>query len=151
MRATLGSLSELEIQIATLEAISDNEPAISLSANSVMKLSMVSYFQSRRCVERRDVRQPNGQTYFAKHSRALLVGQLEFYQESAPWQGHWQSLTRQNGNALIVSDSAGAAVGYALYKKSVMSKKFNEIALHQCVALPRADTEAIIGCALRSL
>ena len=153
MQATVDLYKELGIRVATLEAISENESAISLYHKFgyavVDRLVFLNYEGE---LNERAFPEVNSQTYSAVQVAPYVVGELEFYQESAPWQGHWQSLIRQNGEALVVSNADGAAVGYALYKKKRDEQgKISEIALHQCVAIPGADTEAIIGCALRSL
>jgi ribosomal protein S18 acetylase RimI-like enzyme len=153
MRATVDLYEELGIQVATLEAISENEQAISLYRQFGYEVvDRLVFFNHEGELNEQAFRQPNSQTYSAAQVAPYLVGELEFYQESAPWQGHWQSLIRHNGEALVVSNADGAAVGYALYKKKPDEQgKVTEIALHQCVAIPGADTESIIGCALRSL
>jgi GNAT superfamily N-acetyltransferase len=151
MQATVDLYQELAIQIATLEAISENEPAISLYRQFGYEVvDGLVFFNHEGEFNERALRQPNSQQYIAAEVAPYLVGQLDFYQESAPWQGHWQSLIRHHGNALVVSDEAGAAVGYALYnRKRDEQGRIIEIALHQCVAMPGADKEAIIGCALQ--
>ncbi len=151
MQATFDLYQELAIDIATLEAISENEPAISLYRQFGYEVvDSLVFFNHEGELNERALRRPNSQKYNAARVAPYIVGQLDFYQESAPWQGHWQSLIRRHGNALVVLDEVGAAVGYALYeKKRNEHGMIIEIALHQCVAMPGADTEAIIGCALR--
>jgi len=153
MRATIDLYQELGVQVATLEAISENQPAISLYQQFGYEVvEGLVFLNHEGPLSERVFRKPNAQAYTAAEVAPYLVGQLEFYQPSAPWQGHWQSLTRHHGEALVVADATGAAVGYALYKKKRDEQgRLTEIALHQCVALPGADTEAIIGCALGSL
>jgi ribosomal protein S18 acetylase RimI-like enzyme len=153
MRATIDLYQELGVQIATLEAISENQRAILLYQQFGYEVvEGLVFLNHEGPLSKRMFRQPNGQAYTATQVAPYLVGQLEFYQPSAPWQGHWQSLTRHNGEALLVANATGAAVGYALYKKKRDEQGgITEIALHQCVALPGADTEAIISCALGSL
>lgn len=153
MRATVDLYKELGIQVATLEAISENKSAISLYQQFGYEVvDRLVFFNHQGELNERAFPELNSQTYSTAQVAPYLVGQLEFYQASAPWQGHWQSLIRQNGEALIVSDADGAAVGYALYKKKRDEQgRITEIALHQCVAIPGADMEAIIGCALRSV
>jgi ribosomal protein S18 acetylase RimI-like enzyme len=153
MRATVDLYKELGIQVATLEAISENKSAISLYQQFGYEVvDHLVFLNHEGELNERAFRQPNSQTYSTAQVAPYVVGELEFYQESAPWQGHWQSLLRHNGEALVVSNADGAAVGYALYKKKRDEKgMITEIALHQCVAIPGADTEAIIGCALQSL
>jgi ribosomal protein S18 acetylase RimI-like enzyme len=153
MQATVDLYEELGIQVATLEAISENEPAISLYQQFGYEvIDRLVFLNHEGELNERAFPEPNSQMYSATQVAPYLVGELEFYQESSPWQGHWQSLVRHNGEALIVSNAAGAAVGYALYKKKRDDQgTITEIALHQCVAKAGAETEAIIGCALRSL
>jgi len=153
MRATVDLYKELGIRVATLEAVSENESAISLYQQFGYEVvDRLVFLNHEGELKEGSFRQPSSQTYSAVQVAPYVVGELEFYQESAPWQGHWQSLIRQNGEALVVSNAAGTAVGYALYKKKRDEQgRITEIALHQCVAIPGADTEAIIGCALRSL
>ena len=153
MRATVDLYQELGIEIATLEAISDNEPAISLYRQFGYEVvDGLVFFNHDGELNEQAFRQSNSKTYTIAQVVPYIVGQLDFYQPSAPWQGHWKSLTRQNGEALIVSDSAGVAVGYALYKRKRDEQgRTVEIALHQCVSVPGSDTDAIIGCALRSV
>jgi ribosomal protein S18 acetylase RimI-like enzyme len=153
MRATVDLYQELKVQIATLEAISENESAISLYRQFGYEVvDRLVFLNHEGELNERIFRQLSSQVYSAKRVAPYLVGELEFYQESAPWQSHWQSIVRQNGEALIVSNADGAAVGYALYgKKRDHQGRLTEIALHQCVAIAGADTEAIVGCALGSL
>jgi ribosomal protein S18 acetylase RimI-like enzyme len=153
MRATVDLYKELGVQVATLEAISENKSAISLYQQFGYEVvDRLVFLNHEGELNERTFRQPNSQAYSAAQVAPYLVGELEFYQELAPWQGHWQSLIRQSGEALVVSSADSAAVGYALYKKKRDDQeKITEIALHQCVAIPGADTEAIIGCALRSV
>jgi len=151
MRATVALYKELGIQVATLEAISENKSAISLYQQFGYEVvDHLVFLNHEGELNERAFSQPNSQAYSAARVAPYLVGELEFYQESTPWQGHWQSLIRHNGEALVVSNADGAAVGYALYKKK-RDEQGSEIALHQCVAIPGADTEAIVGCALRSV
>src|SRR6185437_557178 len=153
MRATLDLYQELGIQIATLEAIGENQRAISLYQQFGYEVvDGLVFLNHEGQLGEGAFRQANSQAYTVAQVTPYLVGQLEFYQSSAPWQGHWQSLARHNGEALVVADATGAAAGYALYKKKRDEQgMITEIALHQCVALPGADREAIIGCALGSL
>ena len=152
MRATVDLYQELGIQIATLEAIGENEPAISLYRQFGYEVvDRLVFLNHDGELNERAFGQLGNQAYSAVQVAPYLVGELEFYQESAPWQSHWQSLVRQDGEALIVSNAEGAAAGYALYRKKREQGRITEIALHQCVAIPGADAGAIIGCALRSL
>jgi len=151
MQATVALYQELGVQIATLEAIRDNEPAISLYRQFGYEVvDGLVFFNHGGKLSAGAFQQANSQKYKTAQVPPYKVGQLDFYQQLAPWQGHWQSLVRHNGAALIVTDSEAAAVGYALYnKKHDEQGRVTEIALHQCVATPGAQTEAVIACALQ--
>jgi len=152
MRATLDLYGEQGIERAMLEAISENETAIALYRKFGYEVvDRLGFFDHEGVLSESTFRKPNLNRYSVAQVEPYLVGALDFYQETAPWQAHWQSLTRDNGQALIVTNASGAAVGYALYrKKRDLQGKTVDCALHQCVARPGEDAEAIIGCALRS-
>ena len=153
MRATVDLYREQGIEIATLEAISENEPAISLYKQFEYRIvDRLVFLQHDGELNERAFAQLSSHSYSAAQVAPYLVGQLEFYQELAPWQAHWQNFARDNGAALLVSDAAGAAVGYALYKNKCDEKgRTVDIALYQCVAGPGSDGAAILSCAMRSL
>ena len=153
MQSTMDLYREQVVEIATLEAISENEAAISLYRQFGYEVvDRLVFLRHKGELSERAFEQTNSHSYSAAQVAPYLVGELEFYQELAPWQGHWQSLNRHNGEALIVSNANDAAVGYALYRKKRDEQgRTAEIALHQCVAIHGSDTDAIIGCALRSV
>lgn len=153
MRATMDIYREQEIERATLEALADNQPAISLYQQFGYEVvDRLTFLAHEGELSEPAFQSDESESYSAALVAPYAVGQLQFYDESAPWQGHWQSLNRQNGAALIVSDVHGTALGYALYKdKSDEQGRIVERALHQCVAAPGAAAEAVIGCALRKL
>src|SRR6185369_6605635 len=118
MRATAGLYQQLGVQFATLEAISTNNPAISLYRQFGYEVvDRLVFFSHKGELNEGAFRRANSEKYTAARVAPYIVGQLDFYQKSAPWQGHWQSLIRRHGNALVVLDDVGAAVGYALYEK----------------------------------
>jgi len=153
MQSTMDLYREQGVEIATLEAISENEAAISLYRQFGYEVvDRLVFLRHKGALSERAFEQPNNHSYSAVQVAPYLVGGLGFYQELAPWQGHWRSLNRHNGEALIVSNANDAAVGYALYRKKRDEQgRTVEIALHQCVAIPGSDTDAIIGCALWSV
>jgi ribosomal protein S18 acetylase RimI-like enzyme len=153
MRATMDIYREQGIELATLEAIADNQPAISLYQQFGYEVvDRLTFLTHEGELSEHAFQSDESESYKAAVVNPYAVGQLPFYDDLAPWQGHWQSLNRQNGTALIVSDARGIAVGYALYKdKSDEPRRILERALHQCVAAPDAAAAAVINCALRTL
>ncbi|HEV7683490.1 MAG TPA: GNAT family N-acetyltransferase [Pyrinomonadaceae bacterium] len=153
MRATLDLYDELGVDIAMLEAISTNEAAIGLYQQYGYKIvdRLISLRHEGRLPAHSFARQ-NGKSYAAESVAPAALAQLEFYDELAPWQSHWQSLSRNQGEALIVSDSRGVACGYALYKKTYDEQgRVSTIALYQCVARPGAEEKTVATCALQTL
>ena len=64
------------------------------------------------------------------------AGNLPFYNHWAAWQTHWLS-DRVNGEARIVADAEGNAVGYALCRRFYnLEGQLVAIVLTQCEALP---------------
>ncbi|MGH9873575.1 MAG: GNAT family N-acetyltransferase [Pyrinomonadaceae bacterium] len=153
MRATLDLYNELGVDVAMLEAISANEPAIALYQQFGYEIvDRLVFLQHEGHLGEQSFFRPNSQSYSVESVAPYAVGELEFYQDLAPWQAQWQSLARQKGEALIVSDVNGAPVGYALYKQTCDEQgRTVEVALYQCAAGPGSDTEAVVGCALRTL
>ncbi|HEV7745563.1 MAG TPA: GNAT family N-acetyltransferase [Pyrinomonadaceae bacterium] len=153
MRATLDLYNELGVDLATLEAISTNEPAIALYGQCGYEIvDRLLSLRHEGSLPAHSFARPNGESYVAELVAPAALGRLEFYDELAPWQSHWDNLGRNQGEALIVSDSSGVACGYALYKKTYDERgSVNTIALYQCVARPGAEQEPVAACALQTL
>jgi GNAT superfamily N-acetyltransferase len=153
MRATLDLYNEVGVDFATLEAISTNEPAIALYEQCGYKIvdRLLSLRHQGRLPAHSFARQKS-KSYVAESVAPVALAQLEFYDELAPWQSHWHNLSRNQGEALLVSDSSGVSCGYALYKKTYDEQgRVNAIALYQCVAKPDVEEDSIVGCALQTL
>lgn len=150
MKATLELYDELGVDVAQLEAISTNTPAIVLYQKCGFEVvdRLIFLTHDGRLA---DNAFSHADSYSASSVAPYVVGQLDFYDRLPPWQSDWQSLARNNGEALIVNDASGDAVGYALFKKTYDERgSVREIVLHQCVAKRERDADAIIACALRS-
>jgi len=153
MKATLELYNEHGVDVATLEAISNNEQAISLYRQFGYEIvDRLIFLQQEGSLPQNSFLCASSLSYIAAQFAPDTVGKLEFYDDLAPWQAHWRSLARNHGEALIVSEVNGAPVGYALFKKRADEQgRTSEIRLYQCVAKPGADAEAVIGCALKKL
>lgn len=153
MRATLDLYHELGVDLAMLEAISTNEPAIALYEQCGYRIvDRLLSLRHEGSLPAHAFAQPNSKSYVAESVVPATLAQLEFYDELAPWQSHWQNLSRNQGEALIVFDSSGVPCGYALYKKTYDERAMvSTVALYQCVVKPGADEEPVAGCALQKL
>jgi ribosomal protein S18 acetylase RimI-like enzyme len=138
------------VEIATLEAIINNYPAISLYKDCGYEVvDELTFLQTDD-----DIRDFEVESFFKVQSATLReVSGLKFYPELMPWQHHWQSLARTRGEALIISDEAGVAVGYALFKQKLDSEgNLADIGLCQCEVAPdRRDAADIVAHALQAV
>ena len=136
------------VEVATLEAVHGNESAISLYKDCGYAIvEELTFLQSEESVLSFDLKTG----YTVRQVSLSRVGALSFYLELSAWQSQWQSLLASNGEAVIVSDESGNAVGYALYKKRYETDgTLAGIALCQCEVSPdRADAEDIAAHALQ--
>jgi ribosomal protein S18 acetylase RimI-like enzyme len=151
LRATLDLYRELDVDIASLEAISENHNAISLyqqfGYEIVDRLVSLKY---QGQIQKQSSTAGRVGSYSVKPAAVVAVSELEFYPRMVPWQAQWQSMANTNGEALTVVDEAGVTVGYALYRRKRDERgTLASIALFQCVADPqRDDQDAIVTAAL---
>ena len=152
MRATLDFYDEERIDIATLEAISDNERAISLYQSCGYQIvgRLIFLQHEGRLEGQLFVRHDMEAAYGVRDVAPAVAGALSFYRTAVPWQAQWQSLALNNGAAVIVSDAEGVEVGYALYKKKFDRQgRLNAVALYQCEVKPgREDAGDIVASLL---
>ncbi|MCE5170782.1 GNAT family N-acetyltransferase [Paenibacillus profundus] len=81
---------------------------------------------------------------FSLHwGKPVEAADLSFYKEAAAWSSQWHNI--REGHSLIVHDSDGSAVAYALYKQVTDDYgKLKSLVLYQCeVAAGRADKDAL--------
>jgi ribosomal protein S18 acetylase RimI-like enzyme len=151
MRATLDFYDEERVDIATLEAISDNERAISLYQSCGYQIveRLIFLQHEGRLQNQLFVGHDMESSYAVRTVAPAVAGSLSFYRTEVPWQAQWQSLALNNGAAVIISDAAGIEVGYALYKKKFDRQgKLNAVALYQCEVKPGRDDAGDIVASL---
>jgi len=147
VQAAIGLYREEGVELATLEAISNNEPAIALYRK-------FGYEVVDRLIFLRHEGQLDSFTsasqYMITTAKPEQVGELDFYLQSSPWQAQWQNMLLDGGEAAIVADREGVDVGYALCRKKIDADgNLQSIALHQCEVRPdRTDTPNIARVAL---
>jgi len=153
MSATLDLYRELGVALATLEAIGKNENAIALYRQFGYEIvDRLVFLEHEGKIDGRLLAN-DGDPLSVRPVAPQFVGELGFYPKLVPWQAQWQSVSLNYGEAVVVSDSAGVALGYALYKRSVdQHGSLSGIVLYQCVANPEcADREVVVGKALQYL
>ncbi|MGE8204660.1 GNAT family N-acetyltransferase [Heyndrickxia sp. NPDC080065] len=144
MESTLSILKEEGINIATLEAISDNSKAISLYENRGYSIvDDLEYLGLKGSLQQNPLNYSQGND-FVERAAPQQIGHLPFYKDMNPWQTQWQSA--KDGEGIIVKDANGNELGYAYYRKTFNSEGIHVgTTLFQCEAKPdRTDAEEII-------
>lgn len=143
MEATLTIYKEEGIHFATLEAISENQKAISLYEKiGYETVDQLEYLQLKGSLK--DYSSDIHENYLFSLALPQQVGYLPFYKGLNPWQTGWQSA--RDGEAIIVKDDDGSEIGYAYYRRTLDSDGNHEkTVLFQCEAHPnRKDAEQIV-------
>lgn len=145
MEATLSLLEEAGADIATLEAVSENTPAIELYKKMGYEIiDDVHFLQLKGKAGEAEVSSDRG--IVLEKAAPEYAGRLPFYRSDFTWQTHWQSV--KDGDALIAYSSEGEAAGYAYYRKNFDSDgKHAATVLYQCVAdrEPEKTTQALLA------
>ena len=153
VQAALDLYSAEGVELATLEAISTNEPAIALYQKFGYELVDRLIFLLHEGRLEPFTRNRDSKPYRVRSVDPAAVSELDFYRCDAPWQTQWQSLILDNGEAVIAADANGVEVGYALFRKKFSDEgKLASVALHQCEADPhRPDSAEIVASILEHL
>ncbi|MGN7469191.1 GNAT family N-acetyltransferase [Brevibacillus sp. SAFN-007a] len=146
---TLALYREAGVEIATLEAMSQNRKAIALYEQKGYEVKdRLLFWQRSGPLPEHAFSAPIPSDYRVRCVLVQEAATLPFYAGEVAWQNHWQSLS--DAQALVVEDSEGQAVGYALYKHVLNAAgRVSAIVLRQCVAQPeRRDARSIVNVAL---
>lgn len=139
---------EEDVDVATLEAISENEKAIALYEKKGYKVSdSLFYMEQTGIIPNTIVSHTEYPLYSAPASR---LETLPFYGATAPWQCHASHI--QDALAYIASDSIGNEIGYLLYKYTYKeSGELDGIALYQCVVDSHENEAHVIETMLHAI
>lgn len=150
VEAAINLYKSEQVDIATLEAISDNRSAIGLYQKYGYEISdHLVFFERNRAVNIKAFSEAG--SYSIQQMTPAFTGSIDFYPAIVPWQVQWQSVLNSNGEALVLSDKSGIDIGYALYRRTFDERgRVTGITLYQCEARPdRKDREAIVCRALQ--
>ena len=142
VEAALDLYSRKSVDRAMLEAISTNESAIRLYSSCGYEIvDELTFLQ----LDDDWITARQSDSYTAVTVPPAVIGKLSFYDKFSPWQGQWESVALACGEAVLVQDTAGVPVGYALFKKKFTSEgKVESIGLFQCEVAPdRVDAGEI--------
>jgi ribosomal protein S18 acetylase RimI-like enzyme len=131
---------------AMLEAISNNESAIKLySGCGYEVVDELTFLQHDEVVHEWQTTS-SAQSYTAVSAPPVVTAKLSFYYPLSPWQAHWESVALACGEGMLVRDTTGEAVGYALLKKKFTREgKIESISLFQCEVAPGRRDESQIA------
>ncbi|MGG1658907.1 GNAT family N-acetyltransferase [Brevibacillus sp. NRS-1366] len=149
IQATLDLYREAGMDVATLEALSQNEKAIALYEQLGYRVDdRLLFWQRMDALPEQAFGEQVNSPYQVRAAWAQEVAALPFYRADVPWQNQWQSL--RDAQTLLVEDQSGQVVGYAMYK-SVLNEEgtLSAIVLRQCVAQSgHPDAKNILATAL---
>jgi ribosomal protein S18 acetylase RimI-like enzyme len=147
VQAAVDLYSGEHVDIALLEAISENESAIALYRTFGYEvIEELVFLQSDEMVK-----DSASTAYVIQKVVPASVGKLEFYHELSAWQCQWQSVSAIGGEAVTAVDSDRRVAGYALFDRKLDdSGEPAKITLYQCEVAPdRKDSEIVATSLLR--
>jgi ribosomal protein S18 acetylase RimI-like enzyme len=144
IEATLAVYREEGVDVATLEAIAENEKAIALYEQmGYITVDLLVFLQHNGKLESSTFIKEENKRFGVKRGIPQDVRALSFYKGMSPWQTQWASV--RDGESMILMDG-DTEVGYVLYKR-VFDKlgKPASIVLYQIEAEPNhLDEEDIL-------
>ncbi|CAG7636893.1 GNAT family N-acetyltransferase [Paenibacillus allorhizosphaerae] len=146
MQASLDIYREEKVNIATLEAIRANAPAIELYKR--MGYSIVDRLAVLQHKGMYESSAEQKAYYVAVTGRTQEAARLPFYEAMTAWQTQWPSI--RDGELLVLTDTDGQEAAYCLYRHGFDSSGAHVSAtLFQCVVKPgRPDRDKLVRCAL---
>ncbi|NDI34478.1 GNAT family N-acetyltransferase [Chengkuizengella sediminis] len=137
------------VDIATLEAIKQNEKAIKLyqKMGYDIKDQLLIYgsSESSQC----NPLKGDFSEYEIVKVNPSEVQHVPFYNNRLPWQTQWQSV--KSGEGLLVIDKSGKRIGYALYKQNYNQEGIHvSTILYQCEILEGRNDKQVIAAYLLS-
>ncbi|MBG9772886.1 GNAT family N-acetyltransferase [Brevibacillus laterosporus] len=139
MKELLSIYEEINIDVATLEAIAENKSAISLYEKMGYKVAgRIILVKQRGALKKGILRCKSLNSYILKQGMAAEALSIPFYQIWSPYQA--QAMGIQDGESVIAYNEEGQCVGYALYRRIFNhTGKMEGVTLHQCELNPQID------------
>lgn len=118
MEATLSIYQEEGVKVATLEAITENEKAISLYEKIGYEvIDQLEYLELKGA----SPKELETKNYLVEKALPQQIGFISFYKGTNPWQTCWQSA--KDGEAIVIKDPIDdREIGYAIYRRSFNSE-----------------------------
>ncbi|MFS0861824.1 GNAT family N-acetyltransferase [Fredinandcohnia sp. 179-A 10B2 NHS] len=144
MEAILAIYEEEGVDVATLEAISENKKAITLYEKVGYKVidDLVHLQHNGSLANGAFSTEDVGYTYVK--GLPIDASKLSFYKAMVPWQTQWNNA--RDGESLLTLDEKGNVIGYAIFKRHFNEEgQLQAIILYQCEAAPSIeDKEGVV-------
>ncbi|MCJ8014859.1 GNAT family N-acetyltransferase [Paenibacillus sp. KQZ6P-2] len=139
--AALDLYNEKGAEIALLEALSENEPAIKLYSKMGYQLIDQLRFYEQKEGLRPDVFAGDAaSSYQFRFGIPQDIQRLNIPVGNMPWQTQWENIV--NGESVIALDAQGQVVGFALFKRVFDScGEHSSTALYQCRTVKATEEE----------
>ncbi|MDP5273928.1 GNAT family N-acetyltransferase [Chengkuizengella axinellae] len=149
MEQTLGIYQKQGVDIATLEAIKENEKAIELykKMGYIIEDQLLIYANNQSFYS--NPFKNDFSNYEILKVKPSKIQHIPFYKKGLPWQTQWQSV--KSGEGVLVLDKTGICIGYALYKQNENDEGAHvSTMLYQCEILEGRNDELDIAVFLLS-
>ncbi|MFT4412339.1 GNAT family N-acetyltransferase [Fredinandcohnia humi] len=150
MDEMLAIYEEEGIDVATLEAIKENDRAIKLYEKMGYKV-VDNLVQLQHTGSLSEKAFSTETTFTYRRGIPIDASTVPFYKSMVPWQTQWNNA--RDGESLVAVDESGEAVGYAIYKRHFNDEgKLVALILFQCEAAPEYENkEAVVKALLHEV
>lgn len=140
--AALDVYREKGAEIALLEALSQNEPAIRLySKMGYQIIDKLRFYEQKEGFQPEVFASDVSHTYQFRFGLPQDLQALRLPAESMPWQTQWENIA--GGESVVAADANGQVSGYALYKRSFdINGEHNATNLYQCRVVKAEEEQA---------
>ncbi|MEC0370466.1 GNAT family N-acetyltransferase [Paenibacillus chibensis] len=148
--AALDVYREKGAEIALLEALSENEPAIKLYTKMGYELiDKLRFYEQKEGLAPEAFAMDAAPGYTFTFGLPQDIQHLQLPVGNMPWQTHWENIV--NGQSVVATDDRGEIAGYALFKRVFDAQgEHSSTALFQCRAVhaPEADAPGLLKALL---
>ncbi|WP_442597168.1 GNAT family N-acetyltransferase [Neobacillus sp. D3-1R] len=152
MEATLDIYKKSSVEMATLEVLTNNVPAIKLYERFGYKKENTTWTFTNENLKLANIVEEQFSNYTLKLGYVSDVKALSFYNNDVTWESRPENIF--NGYSLIVYDKKGNPLGYALFKRFPGERGESNVLLFQCetdVNIDHIEQELIINLILSNV
>ncbi|MDR0270888.1 GNAT family N-acetyltransferase [Paenibacillus sp.] len=130
------------VEVALIEALSENEPAIRLYSKMGYEIiDNLRFYEHKEGLEPGVLATGVVEAYQFRFGLAQDIQRLNLPIGNMPWQTQWENIV--NGESVIATDAEGQIAGYALFKRSFDAKgEHTATSMYQCRALKATEDQA---------